>query len=70
MNAQPADRAATRPGTARNSHGHPQQPSAMPIHRYVPFAPIGLHRPHLAGARPPPARRCGAASTCATATRR
>jgi 2-isopropylmalate synthase len=43
MNAQPADRAATRPGTARNSHGHPQQPSAMPIHRYVPFAPIGLH---------------------------
>ena len=42
MNAQPDDRAATRPGTARNSHGHPQQPSVMPIHRYVPFAPIGL----------------------------
>src|SRR5215831_15034820 len=43
MNAQPADRAATRPGTAQNSHGHPQQPSAMPIHRYVPFTPVGLH---------------------------
>ncbi len=42
MNAQPADRAATRPGTAVNAHGHPQQPSTMPVHRYVPFAPIGL----------------------------
>jgi 2-isopropylmalate synthase len=42
MNTQPEDRAATRTGTARNAHGRPQQPSTMPIHRYVPFAPIGL----------------------------
>jgi 2-isopropylmalate synthase len=37
------DRAATRPGTAQTIHGHPQRPSTMPIHRYVPFAPVGLH---------------------------
>ncbi|MFI5101348.1 MAG: 2-isopropylmalate synthase, partial [Actinomycetes bacterium] len=29
--------------SAETVHGHPQHPSAMPIHRYVPFAPIGLH---------------------------
>ncbi len=29
--------------SAETTHGHPQHPSTMPIHRYVPFAPIGLH---------------------------
>ncbi len=29
--------------SAETIHGHPQLPSTMPIHRYVPFAPIGLH---------------------------
>jgi 2-isopropylmalate synthase len=42
MDPQPADRAATRPGTASNAHGYPQQPSAMPTHRYVPFAAVPL----------------------------
>jgi 2-isopropylmalate synthase len=37
------DRAATRPGAAETIHGHPQVASTMPIHRYVPFAPIDLH---------------------------
>ena len=30
------------PGRAETVHGHPQQPSTMPIHRYVPFVPVGL----------------------------
>jgi 2-isopropylmalate synthase len=29
--------------TAASTHGAPQQPSAMPIHKYVSFTPIGLH---------------------------
>ena len=57
--------------SAETVHGHPQQPSGMPIHRTSPFAPVDLHRPHLARAhRIDRGARCGAASTCATATRR
>jgi 2-isopropylmalate synthase len=29
-------------GRAETVHGHPQQPSSMPVHRYVPFTPVGL----------------------------
>ena len=27
---------------AVTTHGHPQQPSGMPVHRYPAFPPIGL----------------------------
>ncbi len=40
MNGQPQP--TDRPATARTTHGIAQQPSAMPIGKYTPFAPVGL----------------------------
>ena len=45
-------------------------PKKMPFDKYQRFVPARAHRPHLARRRHRQGARCGAASTCATATRR
>ena len=45
-------------------------PKKMPFEKYAAHVPIVLHRPHVARTSSSTTRRCGAASTCATATRR
>ena len=57
--------------TAASIHGAAQTPSGMPIHKYPAVHTDPPARPHLArGRHRQPRARCGAASTCATATRR